>query len=61
MFSTMGEGLIGRVDVQPTDWDVEFKLKICGAYRWVRRASAWKRKVRSWFGDPAPRKDSIHG
>lgn len=44
------DGLIGRVDVQPTDWDIEFRLKICGAYRWVRWASAWKKKVRSFLG-----------
>jgi len=44
----LGEGLSGRVDVQPTDGDLEFRLKVCGAYRWVRSASAWKRKIRSW-------------
>ncbi len=44
--STIREGLIGRVDVQPTDWDLEFRLKVCGAYRWVRWASAWKKKLR---------------
>lgn len=61
MVSTLGEGLIGRVDVQPTDWDIEFRLKICGAYRWVRWASAWKKKARSWFADPTSTKDSNHG
>jgi peptidoglycan/xylan/chitin deacetylase (PgdA/CDA1 family) len=49
MVSTLGEGLVGRVDVQATDWPIEFRLKVCGAYRWVRRASAWKRNVRSWI------------
>jgi len=49
LFLNMGEGLTGRVDVQPADWNLEFRLKVCGAYRWVRRASAWERKVRSWF------------
>jgi peptidoglycan/xylan/chitin deacetylase (PgdA/CDA1 family) len=47
MVSTLGEGLIGRVDVQPTDWNIEFRLKICGAYRWVRWASAWKKNFRA--------------
>jgi|SRR5665213_536629 len=61
MFSTMNEGLIGRVDVQPTDWDIEFRLKICGAYRWVRWASARKKQVRSWFGVATAMKDSNHG
>src|ERR1019366_9970443 len=41
--SALGPGLIGRVDVQPTNWDIEFRLKVSGAYRWVRQASAWKR------------------
>jgi peptidoglycan/xylan/chitin deacetylase (PgdA/CDA1 family) len=40
-------GLIGRVSVQPTDWDIEFRLKVLGAYRWVRRASAIKRRLLS--------------
>ena len=61
MLSTVSEGLIGRVGVQPTDWDIEFKLKICGAYRWVCVASVWKRKARSWFKDSASRKDSNYG
>jgi len=61
MVSTVREGLIGRVDVQPTDWDIEFSLKIRGAYRWMRKASAWKKKVRSWLADSTPRKDLNHG
>jgi peptidoglycan/xylan/chitin deacetylase (PgdA/CDA1 family) len=46
VFSAFKAGLIGRVDVQPTDSTLEFRLKVCGAYRWVRWASAWKRKLR---------------
>jgi peptidoglycan/xylan/chitin deacetylase (PgdA/CDA1 family) len=61
MVSKLGPGLIGRVDVQSTDWDIEFRLKICGAYRWVRQASAWKKKARSWFSKPATTKDANHG
>ena len=61
ILSTLDEGLIGRVGVQPTDWAIEFRLKICGAYRWVQRASAWKRKARSWFADSTPSKGSNHG
>jgi peptidoglycan/xylan/chitin deacetylase (PgdA/CDA1 family) len=61
MRSSLSGGLMGRVDVQPTDWDIEFRLKICGAYRWVRWASTWKKKVRSWFGVATPMKDSNHG
>ena len=61
MVSTLGPGLVGRVDVQPANWDLEFRLKICGAYRWVRRASAWKRQVRLWFAKPSSTKDTKHG
>ena len=46
VFSEMRGGLIGRVTVQPTDWKLEFRLKISGAYRWVRWASACKRRLR---------------
>jgi peptidoglycan/xylan/chitin deacetylase (PgdA/CDA1 family) len=45
VFSELKGGLIGRVSAQPTDSNLEFRLKLLGAYRWVRWASAWKRKV----------------
>jgi peptidoglycan/xylan/chitin deacetylase (PgdA/CDA1 family) len=57
VLSTVDGGMIGRVGAQPTDWDIEFRLKICGAYRWVSRASAWKREARSWFSDSTARKE----
>jgi peptidoglycan/xylan/chitin deacetylase (PgdA/CDA1 family) len=50
IFSAMKGGLIGRMDVQPTDWDIEFRLKVCGAYRWIRVASIWKKKLRALLG-----------
>lgn len=49
LYGNVGAGLIGRVDVQPTDWDLEFRLKVGGAYRWVRWASAWKKRLRSFL------------
>ncbi|MGO8697122.1 MAG: polysaccharide deacetylase family protein [Limisphaerales bacterium] len=61
LVATVGEGLTGRVGVQPTDWDIEFSLKIRGAYRWVRMASAWKKKARAWFAGSTPTKDQNHG
>ena len=36
---------IGRVRVEPHDWPIEFRLKALGAYRWMARASAMKRKL----------------
>jgi peptidoglycan/xylan/chitin deacetylase (PgdA/CDA1 family) len=44
IFEKYGEGLIGRVRVEPADGMLEFKLKILGAYRWqagLRRLRAW--------------------
>jgi peptidoglycan/xylan/chitin deacetylase (PgdA/CDA1 family) len=61
VFSAFKAGLIGRVDVQPTDSTLEFRLKVCGAYRWVRWASAWKRKFRRRFERPARVEDPTHG
>ena len=34
--------VIGRVQVEPTDWLMEFKLKVLGAYRWHPCASRLK-------------------
>lgn len=39
------EFVTGRVSVDPTDWDFEFKLKISGAYSWMPRVSALKRRL----------------
>lgn len=47
VLSAMRGGLIGRVSVQPTDWDIEFRLKLLGAYRWVRWTSSCKRRILS--------------
>src|ERR1700691_5938431 len=43
------EFVSGRVTVEPTDWPIEFRLKILGAYRWLPLAIALKRKLRSSF------------
>jgi peptidoglycan/xylan/chitin deacetylase (PgdA/CDA1 family) len=55
VWSVMRGGLMGRVSVQPTDWDIEFRLKLLGAYRWVRWGSAVKRRVFAVLGrQPEP-------
>jgi len=46
-FSEPGEFLTGRVSVNPTDWPLEFWLKLLGSYRWQVTVSALKRKFRS--------------
>lgn len=41
----------GRVKVEPDDWMLEFRLKICGAYRWLQLALSVKKAfLRSIFG-----------
>jgi peptidoglycan/xylan/chitin deacetylase (PgdA/CDA1 family) len=39
------EFVTGRVRVDPTDWPLEFKLKVVGAYSWLPWAFELKRKV----------------
>ncbi len=43
------EFITGRVPVEPTDWRLEFRLKIAGAYRWLPRAYSFKRTFLSLF------------
>lgn len=33
----------GRVTLDPTDWPIEVRLKVRGAYRWMGRYMAWRR------------------
>lgn len=37
--------VIGRIDVEPSDWPIEFKLKIWGAYRWRATLSHLKKCI----------------
>lgn len=48
----------GRVPVEPTDWDWEFRLKLQGAYRWLPYAFSLKGKLRAAlsFGPRRPYK-----
>jgi peptidoglycan/xylan/chitin deacetylase (PgdA/CDA1 family) len=48
-FGELKEFVSGRVTVEPTDWPIEFRLKIFGAYTWLARAIALKRRLRSRF------------
>jgi peptidoglycan/xylan/chitin deacetylase (PgdA/CDA1 family) len=42
-FSTAEEYVTGSCAVSPTDWELEFKLKLLGAYHWL----PWIYKIRS--------------
>lgn len=46
-FASPNEFVTGRVRVDPSDWPMEFRLKLAGAYRWLPRAFEWKRKLAS--------------
>lgn len=45
-----GNFAIGRVRVEPYDWQIEFRLKVLGAYRWLVHASILKRKLKAVLG-----------
>jgi len=44
------EYIVGRVSVKPSDWRLEFRLKILGAYRWLPSAIALKQKISMYLG-----------
>lgn len=46
----LDEYVTGRVPVEPSDWDIEFLLKLFGAYRWLPHAITLKRAIRSSLG-----------
>jgi peptidoglycan/xylan/chitin deacetylase (PgdA/CDA1 family) len=46
-FTCPDEYVTGRVSVEPADWDIEFLLKLFGAYRWLPYAFSLKRVIRS--------------
>lgn len=44
-FSEPQEFVTGRVSVEPTDWSLEFRLKLVGAYGWLPFAFSLKRSI----------------
>jgi peptidoglycan/xylan/chitin deacetylase (PgdA/CDA1 family) len=44
-FQPAEEFVVGRVKAEPTDWNLEFRLKLLGGYLWRPWASALKRRV----------------
>jgi peptidoglycan/xylan/chitin deacetylase (PgdA/CDA1 family) len=49
-----GEFALGRISVEPTDWALEFRLKLLGAYRWLPGAIALKRRLRTFWRRSPP-------
>ena len=52
-FLQPGEFVSGRVGATPTDWPIEFRLKLAGAFRWLPYAYELKRHIRSVLGGRA--------
>jgi peptidoglycan/xylan/chitin deacetylase (PgdA/CDA1 family) len=50
-FSDPNEYMTGRVRVDPTDWRLEFRLKLFGTYRWLPLAYALKAQMRSMLNN----------
>jgi peptidoglycan/xylan/chitin deacetylase (PgdA/CDA1 family) len=44
-FSDPREYVTGRVLADATDWNLEFCLKVLGAYRWLPHAFRWKGRI----------------
>jgi peptidoglycan/xylan/chitin deacetylase (PgdA/CDA1 family) len=49
-FRAPDEFVTGRVAVEPTDWPLEFHLKLMGAYRWLPAAFALKSRILQRLG-----------
>ena len=47
--SRSSDFLCGRISVSPDDWDIEFQLKILGAYQWLSRAIEMKKMFREFI------------
>lgn len=47
-FSDVNEFVTGRVNTEPIDWPIEFRLKLFGAYRWLPKIFAIKRMLLRW-------------
>jgi peptidoglycan/xylan/chitin deacetylase (PgdA/CDA1 family) len=46
-FCVSDKYVVGRVGVDPTDWPIEFLMKLLGAYSWLPAAFALKRRLYS--------------
>ena len=44
-FASPREYVVGRVSVEPTDWPIEFWLKLMGAYSWLPMAFRLKQRL----------------
>lgn len=52
--------VVGRVKVDPSDWPIEFWLKLHGAYNWLPATIRWKRKIRTALGRTGGTGDDVY-
>lgn len=48
-YNEFNEYEVGRTCIELSDWMIEFKLKVFGAYAWMQYASSLKRKYREFI------------
>jgi len=44
--------LRGRISIEPTDWSLEYRLKMAGAYEWLYYMIPIKTKIKSFWKNP---------
>ena len=44
-FTDPQEYVTGRIRTDPTDWSLEFRFKLLGAYQWLPSVIAWKQRA----------------
>jgi peptidoglycan/xylan/chitin deacetylase (PgdA/CDA1 family) len=57
---TPSEFLCGRCCAEPTDWDIEFYLKLLNAYRWQPAVTKIKRRIKALLKSPERKKTRDH-
>jgi peptidoglycan/xylan/chitin deacetylase (PgdA/CDA1 family) len=60
-FSDPDQFVTGRVSADPTDWPIEFYLKLMGAYCWLPAAFSLKRRLFGLLRRPAPKSFAAAG
>jgi peptidoglycan/xylan/chitin deacetylase (PgdA/CDA1 family) len=49
-FTKLDQYILGRISVEPTDWPIEYYLKLLGAYQWLPFAISLKKKLLGCIG-----------
>jgi len=60
VLETANEFLSGRCCAEPTDWNIEFYLKLMNAYRWQPAVTEIKRRIKAILKSPERKKTRDH-